>query len=272
MRKTVLITGCSSGIGRATAKLFQAEGWNVVATMRSPEKYDELKELPNVLVSELDVTRSETIRSTLMKSIDVFGGIDVLVNNAGYGAYGPLEAFDREGIQRQFDTNVLGLIEMTKAILPFMRESGAGSIINISSMGGRVTFPLGSLYHASKFAVEGFSEALQFELEPLGIRVKLIEPGIVKTDFGGRSFDFRNNEALREYQPTVEKLNGGFSAIAEEFGVLESADVAKTIYRAAIDESSRLRIAIGEDAKAFIKARQTKDDDDLLDRIGQFFK
>lgn len=122
-----------------------------------------------------------------------FGGIDVLLNNAGYGAYGPLEAFDMEGIRRQFDTNVIGLLEVTKVRPARDARAGQGVIVNISSIGGRMTFPLGSLYHGTKFAVEGLSEALHYELEPLGIRVKIVEPGMIATDFSGRSFDFRQN-------------------------------------------------------------------------------
>jgi NAD(P)-dependent dehydrogenase (short-subunit alcohol dehydrogenase family) len=129
-----------------------------------------------------------------------FGAIDALVNNAGYGAYGPLEAFSMDGIRRQFDTNVIGLLATTKAILPHMRAAKTGTIVNISSIGGKMTFPLGTLYHGSKFAVEGLSEALHYELEPLGVRVKIVEPGMIKTDFGGRSFDFQNDESLTDYQ------------------------------------------------------------------------
>jgi NAD(P)-dependent dehydrogenase (short-subunit alcohol dehydrogenase family) len=125
-----------------------------------------------------------------------FGAIDALVNNAGYGAYGPLEAFSMDGIRRQFDTNVIGLLATTKAVLPHMRAAKSGTIVNISSIGGKMTFPLGTLYHGSKFAVEGLSEALHYELEPLGVRVKIVEPGMIKTDFGGRSFDFQNDESL----------------------------------------------------------------------------
>jgi len=133
-------------------------------------------------------------------------------DDAGYGAYGVLEATPEAKIERQFDTNVIGLIDTTKAVLPHFRANGAGVIVNISSLGGKMTFPLGSLYHGTKFAVEGFSEALSYELEPLGIRVKIVEPGGVDTDFGGRSFDFTNDESLAEYQPLVQKLMAALAA------------------------------------------------------------
>src|SRR5262245_7714164 len=166
MSKTILITGASSGIGKATAKYFQKKGWNVVATMRRPEKEQELTALDRVLVVRLDVQDPASIVSAVKAAIERFGKIDVLLNNAGYGAYGPLEATPMEKIRRQFDVNVIGLLETTKALLPQFRANRDGVIVNISSIGGRITFPLGTLYHGTKFAVEGLSEALSWEMEP----------------------------------------------------------------------------------------------------------
>jgi NADP-dependent 3-hydroxy acid dehydrogenase YdfG len=193
MKKTILITGSSSGIGKATARLFQRAGWNVIATMRSPEKETELSALPNVLVARLDVQDSASIAVAVSAGIERFGRIDVLLNNAGYGAYGLLEATPMEKISRQFDVNVIGLLETTKAVLPHLRASKSGTIINISSIGGKMAFPLGTLYHGTKFAVEGLSEALHYELSAIGVSVKIVEPGFVKTDFAGRSLDFTND-------------------------------------------------------------------------------
>ncbi|MEO1522144.1 MAG: SDR family oxidoreductase, partial [Cyanobacteria bacterium J06633_2] len=190
MGKTILITGSSSGIGKATAKYFQERGWNVIATMRSPEKEAELTQLDNILVTRLDVQDSASIMTAVEAGIARFGKIDVLLNNAGYGAYGLLEATPVEKIKRQFEVNVIGLLETTQAILPHFRANRDGMIINISSIGGKMTFPLGTLYHGSKFAVEGLSEALSFEMEAIGVKVKVVEPGMIRTDFGGRSFDF----------------------------------------------------------------------------------
>jgi len=136
MKKTILITGSSSGIGKATARFFQREGWNVIATMRSPEKETELSALPNVLVARLDVQDSASIAAAVSAGIERFGRIDVLLNNAGYGAYGLLEATPMEKIRRQFDVNVIGLLETTKAVLPHLRANKSGTIINISSIGG----------------------------------------------------------------------------------------------------------------------------------------
>lgn len=125
----------------------------------------------------------------------------MLLNNVGYGAYGALEVFSNERIRRQFDTNVIGLMEVTKAVLPHMRANRAGTIINISSIGGQVTFSLGTLYHGTKFAVEGLSEALHYELEPLGIHVRIVEPGMIATNVGGSSFDFAMDDTLTDYAP-----------------------------------------------------------------------
>src|ERR1700743_1347839 len=160
MKNTVLITGASSGFGRETAKLFHSKGWNVIATMRSPEKETELTALPNVLVTKLDVTDSASIKSAIAAGTEKFGGIDVLVNNAGYGAMGPLEASTEAQVRNQFEVNFFGLVAVTKAVLPLMREKRSGVIINVSSVGGRVTFPFSSLYHATKFALEGLTESI----------------------------------------------------------------------------------------------------------------
>jgi NADP-dependent 3-hydroxy acid dehydrogenase YdfG len=203
MNDTILITGASSGIGKTTARYFQERGWNVVATMRSPDRETELAALPNVIVTRLDVQDSASIRAAVAGGIARFGKIDVLLNNAGYGAYGPLEATPMEKIRRQFDVNVIGLLETTKAVLPHFRAKRSGTIINVSSVGGKMTFPLGTLYHGTKFAVEGLSEALSWEMGPIGVKVKIVEPGAIKTDFAGRSFDFSNDEAMVEYQSIV---------------------------------------------------------------------
>ncbi|WP_245222700.1 SDR family oxidoreductase [Ruegeria sp. HKCCSP351] len=212
--KTILITGASSGIGEATARHFQANGWSVVATMRNPDNASDLAGLENVHVAQLDVTDPSSIAEAVAAGIDRFGKIDVLLNNAGYGAYGALEAFSMERIRRQFDTNVIGLMEVTKAVLPHMRANRTGTIINISSIGGQITLPLGTLYHGTKFAVEGLSEALHYELEPLGIYVRIVEPGMIKTNFGGSSFDFAMDEDLADYAPMAEAMGRVFRTLA----------------------------------------------------------
>jgi NAD(P)-dependent dehydrogenase (short-subunit alcohol dehydrogenase family) len=267
--RTVLITGSSSGIGRATARHFHDNGWNVIATMRGPENETELTALENVLVTRLDVRDSASIASAVDAGLERFGRIDVLVNNAGYGAYGVLEATPMDKIRRQYDVNVMGLLDTTKAVLPHFRANGTGTIVNISSIGGKVTFPLGTLYHGTKFAVEGLSEALHYELATVGVRIKIVEPGFVRTDFAGRSLDFTNDEGLTEYQPFVEKFFAGQAQLGT--GGDEPEVVAKVIYRAATDGTDQLRYTAGAYAAELIANRAAADDTVFINGIKQQF-
>jgi len=262
MNKTILITGASSGIGAATAKLFQQKGWNVIATMRNPQNEKELTGLDNVLVTKLDVLDLGSIENAVNEGIRKFGKIDVLVNNAGYGAYGTLESFSRENIIRQFNTNVIGLLDVTQSLLPHFRANKSGIIINISSIGGKMTFPLGTLYHGTKFAVEGISESLNYEVGQFGGKVKIVEPGAIATDFAGRSFDFRNDETLAEYQPMVTKIMSALPALFENAS--PASVVADVIYGAATDGTDQLRYTAGEDAKVIIANRQQTDDSSFI--------
>lgn len=273
MNKTILITGASSGIGKETAKYFQSKGWNVIATMRSPDKEKELSIMENVLVVKMDVLDLQSIDKAVHRGLEQFGGIDVLLNNAGYGAYGPLESFPREHILRQFNTNVIGLLDVTRAVLPHFRARHSGTIINISSIGGKMTFPLGSLYHGSKFAVEGISESLSFEMEAIGVKVRIIEPGGVATDFAGRSFDFQNNESMMEYQEMVGKTLHGFEETLGDTSKLSKPSlIAAVIYHAATDSSNRLRYRAGKDAEILLTRRVESSDAHFLQGIKQQFK
>jgi NAD(P)-dependent dehydrogenase (short-subunit alcohol dehydrogenase family) len=258
MKKTILITGASSGIGKAAARRFQAKGWNVIATMRSPELETELPALDGVLVTRLDVLDLASIATAVDAGFTRFGRIDALLNNAGYGAYGPLEATPLDKVRRQFDVNVLGVLATTQAVLPHMRHQRSGTIVNVSSIGGKITFPLGTLYHGTKFAVEGLSEALHYELLPLGIRVRIIEPGMVKTDFAGRSFDFNNDPAMAEYQPLVGAFMAALGPMAAQASHPDR--VAEVIFNAATDDSDRLRYEAGPDAEQLLGARRASDD------------
>lgn len=262
MSKTVLITGSSTGIGRAAAKYFQEKGWNVAATMRKPENEEELTGLGNVLVTRLDVQDLDSIESAVNETIEQFGKIDVVVNNAGYGAFGPLEATPRENIVRQFEVNTLGLLDVTRAVIPHFRNNRGGTIINITSIGGKMAFPLGSLYHGTKYAVEGISEALHYELSEIGCMVKIVEPGAIKTDFAGRSFDFNHDPSLTEYQNVVDK----FMALVEPM-MANAADpvvVAEVIFEAATDGKDQLRYTAGDDAQVFMANRKEQDDETFM--------
>lgn len=257
MKKTVLITGASSGFGKEAAKLFHAKGWNVIATMRSPQKETELTALNNIFITKLDVTEKPSIQTAVKAGIDKFGKIDVLVNNAGYGALGALEAATEEEIKRQFDVNLFGLIEVTKAVLPGMRQHRSGTIINVSSVGGRVTFPFSSLYHATKFALEGLTESMQYELNPFGIGLKIIEPGGYKTEFAGRSMALFGVDDLDDYKPAFER----FITMLDGWPMSENiGEVAEAIYEAATDGTEKLRYPVGHDAAQLVQTRQQMDD------------
>lgn len=264
MTKTVFITGCSSGIGRTTAKYFQERGWNVVATVRgNPSEDAELVGLENVLVAQVDVTEPDTVAAAMDAAIKQFGQIDVLINNAGFGAYGVLEATPIEKIRKQFEVNVVGLLSCTKAVLPHMRGRAQGTIINISSMGGKITFPLGTLYHGSKFAVEGMSEAMSYELDAIGIKVKLVEPGNIRSNFAETTLgNLDIDPSLTEYGPFLEKVMAGFEAAAAVSS--EPTLVAEAIWQAATDQTDQMRYVVGLDAEQIIAARKSLEDREYL--------
>lgn len=244
MNKTVLITGASTGIGRECAEKFAKMGWNVVATMRSPEKEKELITYSNVFLTKLDVRDSESIAAAVNAGIEKFGRIDVLINNAGYYSIGVIEAIDEEEIFRQIDTNLIGLIRVTKAVLPHMRKERSGVIINLSSVAGRTTVPLQSIYHATKWGVEGFSQSLQYEVAEFGIDVVLVEPGVIKTDFYERSMKFSEDKSLKDYERISESvskylINGGRN------GSLPEA-VAEDIYKIAVAKKRKMQYPTGK--------------------------
>jgi NAD(P)-dependent dehydrogenase (short-subunit alcohol dehydrogenase family) len=242
MDKVVFITGASTGIGKETAKLFQSKNWKVAATMRSPEKDEDLSKIVDLSVIKLDVTDVDSIRSAIGVALEKFGRIDAVVNNAGYAVAGPFEAATEEQIKREFDVNVFGLMNVIREILPYFREQKRGTIVNIASLGGRTAFPFYSLYNSAKWAVEGFSEALQYELEPFGIRVKLIEPGPIKTDFYTRSEDIARKDELHDYDHYFGKAHASMKRSGES--APEGTVVAQTIYDAVTDSSKRLRYGV----------------------------
>jgi NADP-dependent 3-hydroxy acid dehydrogenase YdfG len=254
MAKTVLLTGASTGIGRATALLFQQKGWNVAATMRSPDKATDLAGFPNLICLSLDVTDPNTLQPAINAALKQFGTIDVLINNAGYALAGPFEACTEDEIRRQFETNVFGLMAMTRAILPHFRDRREGMIVNIASIGGQMAFPIYSPYHATKWAVEGFSDSLHYELEPLNIKVKVIEPGPIKTDFYTRSISIAKQEGLTDYDAYTDRVLPALAKIGETGSPPEF--VAKIIYRAVTDGSGRLRYPAGGNAGMLIGLRK----------------
>lgn len=253
MAKTVLITGSSTGIGRASVLAFQRAGWNVVATMRSPEKEKELGTLANVICPRLDVLDAASIEAAIAEGLARFGRLDAVVNNAGYGLVGAFENFSDEQIRRQFDTNVFGLMNVTRAVLPHFRAQKSGHVVNVASMGGRTTFPLYSVYHGTKWAVDGFSESLAFELAPFNVHVKIIEPGAIRTDFYGRSTDRVSGSGVTAYDGYSDRLLRAMDKTGK--GGARPEKVASAILAAAQDTSGRLRYTVGSDAKAMLALR-----------------
>lgn len=247
MQKTIFITGASSGLGKATALLFQSKGWNVIATMRSPEKDTELAQLERVTVLKLDVTQPEQIEETVQKAIATHD-IDVVLNNAGYGLVGALEAVSDDQMVRQINTNLLGVIRVTKAFIPYFREKKNGLFLTTTSIGGLLTFPLSSLYHATKWALEGWSEALSFELGLHNIGIKTIAPGGIKTEFAGPSLDVARHPA---YDEGMEKLLQLMSP--DNFEPVEW--IADAVYEAATDGKKQLRYVAGQFANQLYARR-----------------
>lgn len=254
MGKTVFITGASSGIGKVTAEYFLKKGWNVIATARRVESLEELDTHENALCTRCDVTDTETIAAAMQAGIKEFGGIDVVVNNAGYGAVGPFEASTENDVEKQFNVNVFGLMSVMREVLPHMRNKKNGVIINISSMGGRVTFPLYSVYHATKWAVEGLTESMQFELEGTGVRLKLIEPGAIRTNFYGRSMSIMSKDGVTAYDDFVERAMKNMNH-AGHTGA-EPEEVAKVIYKAATDRKKKLRYPAAGNAIVILALRR----------------
>jgi NAD(P)-dependent dehydrogenase (short-subunit alcohol dehydrogenase family) len=243
--KAVLITGCSSGIGHATAELLAREGWTVYATARKPETLADL-EAQGCKTLALDVTDEASMTAAVDAVITTEGAIGVLVNNAGYSQSGAVESVPMEQVRRQFDTNVFGLIRMCQLVLPGMRGQRWGRIVNLSSMGGRLTFPGGGMYHATKYSVEAISDALRFEVRGFGVDVIVVEPGLIVTNFGetaaasasgqtdGPYADF--NQAVARatdevYHGPLAKLGGGPEVVAKTIAGALTADRPKTRYR-----------------------------------------
>ncbi|WP_437716353.1 SDR family oxidoreductase [Sorangium sp. So ce448] len=245
---TVLITGCSSGYGLETARHFHAQGWNVVATMRTPRE-DVLPRSDRMRVIALDVTKPESIAAALEES----GPIDVLVNNAGVGLLGAFEATPMTTVREVFETNTFGVMAMTQAVLPQLRARRSGVVVNVTSSATLAPMPLVAVYTASKMAIEGFTASLAFELEAFGVRVKLVEPGY------GPTTRFTSNGGSRmeglipdAYAPLAQRI---FASFGQPALVTSESDVAEGVWRAANDASGQLRFPAGPDAVALAAAR-----------------
>jgi len=265
--KTLFITGSSSGLGRATARVFSSKGWNVIATMRAPEKEAELGKLPGVVLLGLDITDKRQIEAAAARAVEM-GEVDVVFNNAGYGLAGPLEGTTDEQILRIVDTNLLGTIRTTKAFIPHFRKKRSGLFINTTSIGGLVAVPFNSLYHATKWALEGWGESMAFELNQLGIGMKTVSPGGMKTDFFTRSFDVGRHA---DYDALVSKVMGVITDPKRMETYSTPGQIAEVVYEAATDGKDQLRYVAGADAKATYAARLQLGDEAFRKAIGQQF-
>ena len=262
MEKVALVTGSSSGIGFETALALARENYFTFASMRNTDKASKILEIAkkenlNLEVIELDVDKEESIKSAVKKIQEQKGRIDVLVNNAGYGLFGCVEDITIADLKAQFETNFFGVVRLIQEISPIMRKMGSGIIVNVSSIAGRIGFPGTPAYISSKFALEGLSECMRYELSPFGIKTIIIEPGVIKTDFFS-SMKVAKGKPDSPYREITEKVMNGVKMMAE-MGTLPD-EVAKTIIKAIQTEEPLPRYIVGSDASMFLEAKKMKTD------------
>lgn len=266
VRPVAIVTGASSGIGAATAERLARDGFTVYAAARRIERMQPL-EASGIIVVTLDVTDDPASTAFVERVLAEQGRIDVLVNNAGYGAYGAFEEVPLDEARRQFDVNVFALARLTQLVLPSMRERRSGTIVNISSIGGKITTPLGSWYHASKFAVEGLSDALRIEVAPFGIRVVVIEPGAIETEWGGIArASAVETSGTGPYRPLVQSATAFLEASDRPGRASPPSVVADAIARAVAAKHPRTRYAVGSQARLAVGARRVLPDH-VFDRV-----
>jgi NAD(P)-dependent dehydrogenase (short-subunit alcohol dehydrogenase family) len=276
-----VVTGSSSGIGFETALLLARSGFHTYATMRNLEKSKNITEIANteklpLQVVQLDVDDDRSVKNAINKIVAAAENkrIDVLVNNAGYGLFGPLEDTSIEEIKAQFETNFFGVIRVTQQVLPVMRKqnSGGGTIVNVSSVGGRIGVPVLSAYQSTKFALEGLSESLSYELEPFGISVVIIEPGFIRTNIINSSTSAEKAlDPKSPYFPLMQKVKNHFKSMMENASSSPPEEVAKVILQAITSENPQLRYTVGNDAATIIQARMNMPDKEFRKMVIQNF-
>ena len=269
-KRTVLVTGCSSGIGLATCHVLSRNNFMTYGTVRNLSKAKKIQDLINrenlsLKILRLDVNDNQSIKLAVKKILTDTGRIDVLINNAGYGMFGPVEEITTQEVKKQFETNFFGTIRLIKAIVPIMRKQGNGTIVNISSMVGRFGVPLNSAYVSSKFAVEGLSESISFELEEFGIRIIVIEPGVVKSDFF-HNVKVKGMNLECPYHKLMER-RVNFLDKAMKNSLTSSYDVADTILEALNSKDPKFRYVIGNDATNSLRMRNSLSDRKFMEWI-----
>jgi NAD(P)-dependent dehydrogenase (short-subunit alcohol dehydrogenase family) len=263
--RTIFMTGTSGGLGKAAVKLFAERGWKVIATMRRPEEETELIKLQNVVLFPLDITDSENIKEIAGKATEM--GVDVVLNNAGYGLGGALESYSNEQIINQVNTNLLGVIRVTQAFVPYFRAKKSGMFLTTTSIAGVITFPFYSVYSATKWGVEGFCESLSFEMGQFGIAVKTISPGGIRSNFRSSQV-FAQNEA---YAPLFQKVTNAFIQGKTPTMVSEPEAIAAVIYEAATDGKDQLRYQAGPDAVSYVAERKRIGDEAFRQQLNELF-
>jgi NAD(P)-dependent dehydrogenase (short-subunit alcohol dehydrogenase family) len=263
--KTMLITGCSSGYGRATAIHFLEQGWNVVGAMRTP-RAEALPPSDRLRLVPMDVTDRASVAAGVCDAIAAFGGLDVVVNNAGIGLMSAFEATPDETIREIFETNTFGVMAVTQAVIPHFRERRAGTLVNVTSSVGIVPMPLVAVYTASKLAIEGFTESLSYELGFFGVRTKIVEPGYSpKTSFVASGMERMKGLLPDAYAPYAQQIMGGMAHAKST----NESDVARAVWLAATDGSKRLRYAAGADAEDLAAMRRALPGDDYLAQMAR---
>jgi len=275
--KVALVTGSSSGIGFETSLMLARAGFNTYASMRNLEKSKNITEIAKkeklpLQVVQLDVNNDGSVKDAIVKILKADQRIDVLINNAGYGLFGSVEDTSIEEIKAQFETNFFGVVRVTQQVLPLMRRQNSGTIVNVSSVGGRIGLPALSAYHSTKFAVEGLSESIAFELEPFGIRVVIIEPGVIRTNILNSSSSAKKAlDPKSPYFSLSQKLNDNFKSMMESELSSPPEEVAKVILQAVTSENPQLRYSVGDDAANLIHARKNMPDKEFRKMIMKNF-
>ena len=270
-----VVTGASSGIGYETSLPLARNGFHTYATMRNLQKSKSITEIANteklsLQVVQLDVTDDGSVKDTINRIVAEKKRIEVLVNNAGYGLFGSLEDMSVEEIKKQFETNFFGVIRVTKQVLPVMREQNSGIIVNVSSVGGRIGLSVLSAYHSTKFALEGLSESILYEVEPFGIRVVIIEPGVIRTNIMNSSTAAKKAlDPKSPYFKLMQKVKNNFKSNLENESSLPE-EVAKVILQAVMSEYPKLRYTVGTDASRIIQARTNMPDKEFQQIVKDF--
>ena len=275
-KKVALVTGSSSGMGFTTAVMLARAGIHTYASMRNLKKSKTITDLADkenlpLQVIQLDVNDDKSVKDAIAKIVTEKERIDVLVNNAGYGLFGSIEDVSIEEMKAQFETNFFGVMRVTQLVLPIMRKQKSGTIVNVSSVGGRISLPVLSAYNSTKFALEGLSESMSYELEPFGIKVVIIEPGVIRTNIMNSSiFAKKAQDSKSPYFSLIQKVENNFKLMMENKSS-PPEEVAKVILGALTSKNPQLRYTVGDDAATMIQARVNMSDNEFKKMIMQNF-